>query len=388
MVLWLGTSSGMDSVAITSASPIESSLSTTTFKVRVSLLVEMTLSSSGGNDLATFYGTALEKIYMAHNSEKFMFGADHEMMTLDARGGMYWGGVSSVSKDGRVLTLSSDPQPHDYSPKMLSNFSGSFVGVLEGTGAGTYTRLMANSGRTFKLQAALPLRLDSSSNITAMQLYGMSARCIVAWNVGVRMNGFQAWGLWSLDWQPSWHNQFLANTIEVGNAWGGITSSLTAHTTGEQCGNFTGPLDRGIVMRGNVLKSNANIMLQGTLADVLCEHNIVRDADSGIVVNITAKTSGIWFRGNAFDGVPKEQQFVVSLGWPIPGPCSTLVMLEQSGYNSMVAERSGVILVNSVLGTLVAVAFSSWHFGSSCIFDHGLSVAGAPPKDLHHEYIC
>ncbi len=48
-----------------------------------------------GNDIATFWSNACTYLYVANNRLRRMFGADHEMMTLDVDGGAYRGTASS-----------------------------------------------------------------------------------------------------------------------------------------------------------------------------------------------------------------------------------------------------------------------------------------------------
>lgn len=43
--------------------------------------------AAAGNDIVTFYGTATEMLWFAHNNQYRQFGLDHEMMTLDGSGG-------------------------------------------------------------------------------------------------------------------------------------------------------------------------------------------------------------------------------------------------------------------------------------------------------------
>lgn len=81
--------------------------------------------TSMGNDVTIFYGTFNEHLFFAHNVEKLMFGADHEMMTLDGGGGMYWGTLQSYS-NGQVV-LSADPVYRDYSPVRILRAAFSFL---------------------------------------------------------------------------------------------------------------------------------------------------------------------------------------------------------------------------------------------------------------------
>jgi len=259
---------------------------------------------------------------------------------LDGGGGMYWGNIASVSADGLNLTLSDDPKPHDYSPHMLPDFEGAFVGVLAGKGAGTYSRVASNRGRNLSLTGPLSVTPDQTSELSvvpfrgdylfvgnrfeeggAVQLYGIAVRCILAWNVGSRFSGFSAWGrnLRGWGWQPNVHIQFLGNKIEVGNAWGGTRGTFASITSDEKAGNFTGPLNRGLIFRGNVANSDAYIALGGTLKDAVCEHNLVRDSDRGIVVANT--TAGVMLRDNRFENVPANAQ-IVNADWQFSQSCS------------------------------------------------------------------
>lgn len=46
-----------------------------------------------GNDITTFWSNYCQHIYYARNRVQQMFGADREMMTLDAGGGAYFGKI-------------------------------------------------------------------------------------------------------------------------------------------------------------------------------------------------------------------------------------------------------------------------------------------------------
>ena len=50
-----------------------------------------------GNDITTFYTNYCRNIFYARNQVRQMFGADREMMTLDAGGGAYFGKAAKVS---------------------------------------------------------------------------------------------------------------------------------------------------------------------------------------------------------------------------------------------------------------------------------------------------
>jgi hypothetical protein len=276
--------------------------------------------TSMGNDIVVFYGAASEQLFFARNTERLMFGSDHEMMTLDGGGGMYWGTLASYATAGSapMAVLSADPQYHDYSPTMPRQAATAFFGVLEGTSAGLYTRVQHSAGRNMTLASPLARAPDATSRISivpfrgnyifagnsfedggAFQLYAMSIDIIVAENTGARMTGFSSWGRnphgWG--WQPSWRCQFLNNTIAEGNAWGTSTASFASLTSDEQPGNFTGPLNRGLVFRNNRALNNAGFAFTGTLQDAVVEHNMVEASDAPLVMNASLNT-GVYFRGN------------------------------------------------------------------------------------------
>jgi hypothetical protein len=102
--------------------------------------------------------------------------------------------------------------------------------------------------------------------------------------------------------QPNFYTSFLDNTVAVGNAWGGQTGGFGTVSANDQ-GNLT--LNRGVVLRGNVCASNAGIAIGGSTADVVVEGCTVRRNEVGIAVD-NATTSGVWLRGNSFEGVAEE----------------------------------------------------------------------------------
>ncbi len=70
-------------------------------------------------------------------------------------------------------------------------------------------------------------------------------------------------------------------------------------------GTFTGALNRFITFRGNTVRNNGGIIVQGTSANVLVEGNAVADSDVGIYVNYTTTQGGVVLRNNTEPaGVP------------------------------------------------------------------------------------
>jgi len=102
-----------------------------------------------GNDITTFWSNFCRHIYYARNHVQQMFGADREMMTLDAGGGAYFGAIATAS--GNQLTLAADPVFHDYAPKPHTDWTGAAVQILDGKGAGQYRFVTANKGREWQV---------------------------------------------------------------------------------------------------------------------------------------------------------------------------------------------------------------------------------------------
>lgn len=287
-----------------------------------------------GNDITTFWSNSCRYIYFANNRVRQMFGADREMMTLDAAGGAYFGTVAAV--DGTKVTLSSDPVFKDYAPKPHTNWVGAAVQILDGTGAGQYRFVVAHSGREWQVDQPWGVSPDATSRISiapfrgqnlfigntfedggAFQLYAAAHDTIVAENKGSRMDGFVVWGLNPHGWgyQPSWYCQFLDNEILEGNGYGHRSASLG--TVGnDEAKAFDGTLVRGTIFRRNVLHNNASIIISGPAEDTLVENCAVRNAETGITVKATAR--GTLLRGNTFESValPVKEEQPASAGAP------------------------------------------------------------------------
>eukprot|EP01121_Diplochlamys_sp_Union-15-3_P013403 TRINITY_DN4154_c0_g1_i1.p1 TRINITY_DN4154_c0_g1~~TRINITY_DN4154_c0_g1_i1.p1 ORF type:complete len:718 (+),score=128.94 TRINITY_DN4154_c0_g1_i1:51-2204(+) len=272
--------------------------------------------SSMGNDVVTFFNTSMDTLFFSQNTEEFVLGADREMMTLDGGGGAYWGTLANIQ--GTKMTLSKDPEFHNYAPHPTQNYARGAFMILSGQGAGQYRRVVHNQGREWEIDAPWviePIVNVSGINIGpfkgrmlfinntfsdggSVQLYAMAIDIIVAENIGQRFNGFFSWGLnphkWG--WQPNWFTQFLDNTILEGNGWGHFAASLSSITGDEQPGNFSGPMNNNVIMRRNVLHSNANIIISGTSYDVIVENNVIMNTETGITVQNTTKQ--VYLRGN------------------------------------------------------------------------------------------
>jgi hypothetical protein len=276
-----------------------------------------------GNDISTFWNNYCRHIYYASNRVQQVFGADREMMTLDAASGAYFGKVAAVS--GTQLTLAGDPVFKDYTPKPHTNWIGGVVQVLDGKGAGQYRFVTANQGREWEVDRPWTVVPDEASLISiapfrgrnlflgntfedggAVQLYAAAHDTIVAGNKGSRMDGFQVWGLNPHGWglQPSWFCQFLDNEILEGNGYGHRTASFGTIAYDESK-IFDGPLVRGAIFRRNICRNNASFHIGSATADTLVEHCVVRHAEIGIKVAPGAK--GVLLRGNEFEDVAQPE---------------------------------------------------------------------------------
>lgn len=272
-----------------------------------------------GNDIATFWSNACTHIYFAKNNLRRMFGADREMMTLDAGGGAYLGHVAAIN--GNRLTLAADPVFKDYAPKPHHNWSGAEVMILEGKGVGQYRIVTAHQGRDWEVDRPWAVAPDATSIISIVpfrgrnlfigntcedggpfQLYGSAHECIVAENTGRRMDGFLVWGLDPHDWgqQPSWYCQFLDNRILEGNAYGHRTGGFGTAAAGAP-GDGKGRSIRDVVFRRNECQNNAGLSIGGNLHGAVVEHNVIEHADQGIAVRLPA--AGVVLRANRFADV-------------------------------------------------------------------------------------
>lgn len=276
-----------------------------------------------GNDITTFWSNYCRHIYYARNRVQQMFGADREMMTLDAGGGAYFGKIAAT--DGVKLTLAADPVFHDYAPRPHTNWAGAAVQILDGRGAGQYRFVTTHSGRQWQIDRPWAVPPDASSRIAiapfrgrnlfigntfedggAFQLYGAAHDSIVAGNRGARMDGFLVWGLNPHGWgqQPSWGCQFLDNEILEGNGYGPRSASFGT-IAGDDPKVYDGPVVRGAIFRRNACHNNASFHLGGATVDSLVEHCVVRNADVGI--KVAPATTGVLLRANAFENVGKTE---------------------------------------------------------------------------------
>lgn len=272
-----------------------------------------------GNDITTFWTSTCRNIYYHGNKVRQMYGADREMMTLDAGGGAYLGKVAKV--EGVRMTLAADPVFMDYAPKPHTNYDGGAVTILSGKGAGQYRLVARNAGREWEVDRPWDIVPDETSLVSiapfrgrhiflensfedggAVQLYGAAYETIIEGNGGARMDGFLVEGLSPHAWgvQPSLYCQVIGNVISEGNGYGPRSANfgVSGHST---VPGFEGPMVRGAIFRRNECWNNASLRIEGVTQDVVVEHNRVCDNAAGIVVGPGA--SGVLLRGNRFENV-------------------------------------------------------------------------------------
>ncbi|HEY3396772.1 MAG TPA: glycosyl hydrolase family 28-related protein [Armatimonadota bacterium] len=256
-------------------------------------------------------------VYFAHNRLHDMYGWDREAMTSDAGGGCYLGLLAGVRDN--VIQLAADPETGG------QDWRGAGVFLIDGMGAGQYRRVKTITGRTVTLdrpflvdpdpatlvsitmlqQHYLLIGNDFADATIAVQYYGISIEHITAENTCARAGGYHAMGMNYYGWQPSWFQRFLGNRITEGNGWLGPMNNDPATDSHIALLGSTppnaGPMNRGAVIRDNVLENNANINVNPSWRGILVENNTIRQSDQGIVVD--QGVPELVLRGNKFEQV-------------------------------------------------------------------------------------
>jgi DNA-binding cell septation regulator SpoVG len=113
---------------------------------------------------------------------------------------------------------------------------------------------------------------------------------------------FRDLGLWYHAFQPSWYCQFLDNQILEGNYyhWNEAADSVL-EVSGAKHEPYQGPLNIGVVLRGNQLHGQSYIRVSGSCRDVVVEGNRVAHADRGIFVS--RDTARVLVKDNQFEDV-------------------------------------------------------------------------------------
>lgn len=278
-------------------------------------------------------GAGGRNIYFARNRGRHTYQGFRELMTSDTGGGSYLGKVAAV--DGVQVTLAEKGRlmPHR-----------NMVVIMEGTGMGQYRYILDRDEQHLTIDRPWEVPPDETSVVaitsvvyhsiltgndmadgsTALSLYGAHYDCVLAGNTAARSTGFLSRGMHYGGPAPCFNIQWLDNRItegynirgQEGGAGNGVLVAISGGTTfipWAHTYDYKGSLQRGVVMRGNVMEANACIGVQGPVADVVIEGNTVREAKTGIFG--VSGGSAIVLRNNRFDRV--EQ--------PLP-PLGTAVM--------------------------------------------------------------
>jgi hypothetical protein len=253
------------------------------------------LMSTGGGLNCLDGSNYSQNVYYAGNDLRHTNGWDREVMTSDAGGGPYLGGVTAAN--GVHLTLASEPKwGHDW--------SGAGVFVLDGAGAGQIRRLAGHDGAKITLDRPLDLPPDATTILAItqyqghymlignhfadcgpVQFFGTGIENIVAGNTGERMQAFQAWALWYYGFQPCIGCQFLDNHLsESYYHWSSADDSFIG-LSGAGHEGYKGPMNLGGVLRRNVLHANASVRVRGSVRDALIENTAISDGETGVFVS-------------------------------------------------------------------------------------------------------
>lgn len=297
----------------------------------------------GGGGIGTHWGperAISQNILVKGNEFHDLAGGDGEAMTTDGPGGCFTGRIVATA-GSRIVTL---PQISPAEAGALAACRGAGgLAVISGRGAGEHAVVEHITGNTIELTQ--PMRVSSDTATTAVivpvfqhilavgnkatdagfaiQFYGSSWDNVAADNVSVRTLGINVQGRPyggsgrpTPQAQPAFFTQFLGNSLQYGTTdrrppHQMLDSLLEAR--GIPVAGISGPIVRGVIMRGNRLEGNASIRLRGDdrglvepgLKDAVVEHNKIRDVDTGI--QIFAGTTGVWIGTNEMTGVRRPQ---------------------------------------------------------------------------------
>lgn len=277
------------------------------------------------------------RMYFGKNAMRLKYAGDREAITLDGgrnafhsrlavkkglREKSYY--LAPGSAQGTRVTL-TPPPPEEIDPSYAQtpqSWVGRHLRILTGRGAGqTRTIVSAEGWSSFEVDRPFDVAPDSTSrfelsferknilmvdnvmeDVGLAQLYGGATQVIIAGNVANRAGGFEGYGL--IGRLPCWSVSFIGNRIMDGNNLRGPHDPKGPHDAiiGSQVisGPFDVPMNRAFLIRGNVIESNARIVLGGVHGAVV-EGNEISDSDFGIVGGRYPNTC--WIGQNSFTGV-------------------------------------------------------------------------------------
>lgn len=247
-----------------------------------------------------------------------------ESMTYDGPGGLYYGWIlnSTLTPDGKSQVLSTT------FPATVDKYLGPIglqVAVLDGAGIGQVSRVTAVNGArnawTVSPPFAVPLATNNSVitiiphrgpsvfegnaylqdttfqvwDVVLHRCWTCSFKLLCLWDMCVcppspqlfgtaydvvaagnfmqnTSGGFQAWGLWYQGgYQPNNNILFESNTATCS---GGVRS-LSISAGPDPVLPYTGPYNRLLTYRNNVLLAGSNVDIDGITWDVLSENNVI-----------------------------------------------------------------------------------------------------------------
>lgn len=301
-----------------------------------------------GSGVNLFFGsTGVRHVYWARNEMQHLYGGDHEAMTLDGHGTMYFGAVEPC--DIGAVLLARDPVLGHGTRDSRPTMDGAHVYIHAGRGAGQYRAVTAADGRRLTVDRPWDLAPDATSVVsvgvfsgrlifhgnihrdtgTCIQLYPPNCECIVAGNHAIRASNFNCLSKLGYSTQssyhrvePSWRNQFIGNVVEAGNGWGGgeaeidrwiggastllvwgwqVAFTVDAHgadqdapLTADHLSAITAipalrattiGLTRATVIRRHQALNNSSIRIRGAAVDTLIEGCSIADHDRGIRID-------------------------------------------------------------------------------------------------------
>ena len=274
---------------------------------------------SEGSGISTFTTGVAENVYFAFNT--IIGNPDSakrfESFTYDGPNGVYFGNVTDVSQDGRVLTTGNVTHTGGNKPHFAD---GGAVTVMAGPGLGATARLAIcppplTNDHTLCLRDALPLTLapraslltatafrgqmvfegNSFVNGTTFQLYGAGLNVTIAGNRFHSFGNVGSWGLFYQGaYQPCAFNSFLGNVLENGG---------NLHALGQapppDAPPYSGALAFAQIFRANRLCGRSSkVHHSGSIDGLLMENTLLYDAGS-VTLDSTVFNAWLYNTSNA-----------------------------------------------------------------------------------------
>lgn len=274
-------------------------------------------ATGGGITTLTRSATGSANIFIGGNTFKFIHGWDREAATSDGPGGYYHG--HALSKAPNLIELQDDASPSS----ATADWTGALLMVMNGPGEGQYAHIASfhrgSPGGSVNLDEPLRYPLDATSEIVVVQGHenylvvdnvfedtGVSAQCfgtglghIFAGNRSNRTSGFAVVGLSYGQPQACWRVQILDNETDEGNVYRAgpdrdvFSNEAMIFVRANQTATGAGrpPLVRGVIIRNNRMRHDAQIRIEGFstaspgIRDVVVEGNAIGPSRVGLTVD-------------------------------------------------------------------------------------------------------